>query len=163
MHITSLRELYLAELQELSDGERQLVEMLKLMMEVVSSDSMLQLLHKLQKEAIRQEQRLNMLLQDHGVDASTHADQAMEALINETKKMSEMTADGLRNAALIASLQKVEHYEIAAYGSIATLAGQLGFGDDQRLLHRSLQEERRADKLLTGLAKAGINEEARAA
>jgi ferritin-like metal-binding protein YciE len=71
--------------------------------------------------------------------------------------------DDLRDAGLIASAQKLEHYEIAAYGSAAALAGQLDFREDQKLLHSILEEERRADKLLTDLAKAEINHDAAAA
>jgi ferritin-like metal-binding protein YciE len=68
--------------------------------------------------------------------------------------------DDLRDAALIASTQKVEHYEIAACGTAASLAGQLDLRDDQRLLHESLEEERAADAVLTTLAKSEVNRDA---
>jgi len=64
------------------------------------------------------------------------------------------------HAGLIASAQKLEHYEIAAYGSAAALAGQLELRDDQHLLHESLDEEKRMDALLTSLAKSQINQDA---
>ena len=61
--------------------------------------------------------------------------------------------NNLRDAGLIASAQKLEHYEIAAYGTAAALAGQLDLRDEQRMLHESLEEEKETDALLTKLAK----------
>ena len=88
----------------------------------------------------------------------------MEALVNETKKMlALLERDDLRDAGLIASAQKLEHYEIAAYGTAAALAGQLGLRDDQRMLHDSLEEERKTDAALTKLAKGEVNQDALAA
>jgi ferritin-like metal-binding protein YciE len=71
--------------------------------------------------------------------------------------------DDLRDAGLIASAQKIEHYQIAAYGTAAALAGQLGLRDEQKMLHLSLEEERRADILLTQVAKREVNPDAVAA
>jgi ferritin-like metal-binding protein YciE len=71
--------------------------------------------------------------------------------------------DDLRDAGLIASAQKLEHYEIAAYGSAAALAGQLDLRDDQVLLHDSLLEEKEADAILTDIAKGEVNPDALAA
>ena len=79
------------------------------------------------------------------------------------KMMSMVKGNDLRDAALVASAQKVEHYEIAAYGTAAALAGQLDYRDDQRLLHLSLQEENDTDMLLTRLAKIEVNQDALAA
>lgn len=64
---------------------------------------------------------------------------------------------------LIASAQKIEHYEIAAYGTAAALAGQLDLRDEQNMLHMSLEEEREFDAVLTRLAKGEINRDALAA
>ena len=94
------------------------------------------------RETKAQSKRLQSILQNHGAKLRAHTDQAMEALINETEKMlSLLEGDDLRDAGLIASLQKLEHYEIAAYGTAAALAGQLELRDDQRMLHDSLEEE----------------------
>ena len=68
-----------------------------------------------------------------------------------------------RDAGLIASAQKLEHYEIAAYGTVAALAGQLDLRNDQQMLHESLEEEKRADVRLTKLAKREVNPDALAA
>jgi ferritin-like metal-binding protein YciE len=69
----------------------------------------------------------------------------------------------LRDAGLIASAQKLEHYEIAAYGTAAALAGQLGMRDDQAILYETLQEEKQFDALLTQLAIGEVNPDALAA
>ena len=87
----------------------------------------------------------------------------MEALVNEAEKMLSLLEGELRDAGLIASAQKLEHYEIAAYGTAAALAGQLDLRDDQRMLHDSLEEERKADAALTKLAKGEVNQDAAAA
>ena len=90
----------------------------------------------------------------------------MQGLIREGQEM--ITAQGdaaVRDAGLIAAAQRVEHYEIAAYGTVRTIADQLGFDDAKDLLDQTLDEEGQADKLLTkiatgGLLKTGINEKA---
>jgi ferritin-like metal-binding protein YciE len=88
----------------------------------------------------------------------------MEALLIETEKMlSLLEDDNLRDAGLVASAQKLEHYEIAAYGTAAALASQLELRDDQRMLHDSLEEERKTDAALTKLAKGEVNQDAAAA
>jgi ferritin-like metal-binding protein YciE len=88
----------------------------------------------------------------------------MEALLIETEKMlSLLEDDNLRDAGLVASAQKLEHYEIAAYGTAAALASQLELRDDQRMLHDSLEEERKTNAALTKLAKGEVNQDAAAA
>jgi ferritin-like metal-binding protein YciE len=66
----------------------------------------------------------------------------------------------LRDAEMIASAQKVEHYEIAAYGTVAAYAGILGFTDDQNTLHAILDEEKNTDRTLTDLAEKLVNKDA---
>src|SRR5215469_9108013 len=75
-------------------------------------------------ETKEQSKRLQSILQNHGAKLRAHTDQAMEALVSETQKMlSLLEGDDLRDAGLIASAQKLEHYEIAAYGTAAALSG----------------------------------------
>jgi ferritin-like metal-binding protein YciE len=107
---------------------------------------------------------LESILQKHGANPRAHTDQAMQALVNETEMMLGMlNGNELRDAGLIASAQKLEHYEIAAYGTVAALAGQLDLRDDQQMLHESLEEEKQADLRLTKLAKREVNPDALAA
>ncbi|WP_113366133.1 ferritin-like domain-containing protein [Rhizobium mayense] len=161
MQISSFKDMYLAELQELVSVESQLADSLLRMAEVAAHPSLKDAMvhHRAQTEV--QKDRLISLLQKHGADPATHTDQAMQALIHETEKMASMLkGNDLRDAGLIASAQRLEHYEIAAYGTAAALAGQLDLREDQEVLHRSLEEEKQTDVLLTRLAKGEINRDA---
>jgi len=87
----------------------------------------------------------------------------MQAIVREAEKWAKMVQDpDLRDAGLIASAQRVEHYEIAVYGTLATWAKQLGSDEDERTPHAILDEEKRSDETLTGLAKQVINPDAAA-
>jgi ferritin-like metal-binding protein YciE len=158
MKIKSFTELYIAELQELANVEDQLAELLLEMAEVASNLDLKDALSNHREETLVQEERLESILTKHRAPANAHADQAMQALASETRKMMEIVeGNELRDAALIASAQKVEHYEIAAYGTASALAEQLNLRDDQELLRQTLEEEKKADALLTQLAESGVN------
>jgi len=156
--------MYIAELQELASMESQLGNALRRMSQAASHPSLKAALDNHQRETVKQSHRLEEILKNYGVSSRQHTDQAMEALVKETEKMMKMLSeDNLRDAGLIASMQKIKHYEIAAYGTAAALAGQLDIREDQRQLHESLEEERQADKALSDLAKSEINQDAVAA
>ena len=164
MQIKNFKDMYIAELQELVSVEDQLADALTKMIEVASHPSLKNavMLHREVTKA--QSNRLRSILEKHGAKADAHTDQAMQALVKETRKMLGMLkGNDLRDAGLVASAQKLEHYEIAAYGTAAALAGQLDLRDDQRMLHDSLEEERKADAELTKLAKSEVNQHALAA
>ena len=164
MQITNFKDMYMAELQELLSMEQQLSEALMRMAEAVSHPSLKDAFRRHQRQTLAQADRLRSILKEHKAEGETHTDQALQAMIKEAGKMIEMLkGDDLRDAGLLASAQKLEHYEIAAYGSVAALAGQLELRDDQQLLHDSLEEEKRTDELLTSLAKGEINQDALAA
>jgi ferritin-like metal-binding protein YciE len=164
MQITSFEDMYIAELQELRSLEGQLADALLRMAQMASHPSLKDALMRHREQSQVQEQRLDAMLRRHDANPAEHTDQAMQALIAEIEKMMSMVkGNDLRDAALVASAQKVEHYEIAAYGTAAALAGQLDYRDDQRLLHLSLQEEKDTDMLLTRLAKIEVNQDALAA
>jgi len=154
MKITNFKDMYIAELQELVSMEGQLTDELSRMAAAASHP----------EETQVQRQRLESILQKHGANPRAHTDQTMQALVNETEMMLGMLkGNDLRDAGLIASAQKLEHYEIAAYGTVAALAGQLDLRDDQQMLHESLEEEKQADVRLTKLAKGEVNPDALAA
>jgi ferritin-like metal-binding protein YciE len=164
MQIKKFKDMYLAELQELVSVESQLGDLLKRAAEAASHPSLKDALKRHCLETLQQGDRVRSILQKHGADAQVHTDQAMQAIVAEAEKMMRiLQGDDLRDAGLIASAQKIEHYEIAAYGSAAALAGQLDFRDDQKQLQAIMEEEKRADKLLTELAKAEVNQDAAAA
>ncbi|WP_024508591.1 DUF892 family protein [Bradyrhizobium sp. ARR65] len=163
MQIDNFKDMYIAELQELVSVEEQLENALLRMAEASSHASLRAALEQHQRETIVQGERLRSILKKHGASPKLHTDQAMQALINETKKMyTIVTQDYVRDAGIIASAQRLEHYEIAAYGTAAALAGQLEFREDQHLLHNSLEQEKRTDELLTTLAKTEVNRDANA-
>ena len=164
MEISNFKDMYLAELQELVSVEGQLADALLRMAGAASHPALRRALLHHRAETETQRERLITILLKHGANPTAHIDQAMQALITETKKMlTILKMDDLRDAGLIASAQKLEHYEIAAYGTAAALAGQLGLRDEQKMLHLSLEEERRIDALLTQLAKRKVNPDAVAA
>jgi ferritin-like metal-binding protein YciE len=164
MQIKKFKDMYIAELQELLSMENQLGDTLKWAAEAASHPSLKEALLRHCLETLQQGDRVRSMLQKHGADAERHTDQSMQALIFEAEKMmSILQGDDLRDAGLIASAQKIEHYEMAAYGSAAALAGQLELRDDQKQLHTILEEEKRADKLLSELAKTEVNQDAAAA
>jgi len=164
MVISKFKDLFLAELQELLDAELQLSHLLLRMAGAATHPSLKRALIHHRAETETQAARLETILLKHGADPVEHVDEAMQALVGETMKMLAMlTDDNLRDAGLIASAQRIEHYEIAAYGTAAALAGQLNLRDEQKMLHLSLEEEKRADALLTQLAKREVNRDALAA
>jgi ferritin-like metal-binding protein YciE len=164
MEISNLKDMYLAELQELASVERQLADALLRMAGAASHPALKRVLVRHRAQTETQHERLVTILEIHGASPTAHTDQAMQALVTEAKKMlTILTEDDLRDAGLIASAQKLEHYEIAAYGTAAALAGQLNLRDEQKMLHLSLEEEKRVDALLTQLAKREINQNALAA
>jgi ferritin-like metal-binding protein YciE len=164
MQITNFKDLYIAELQEMRSLEGQLGEALMRMAEVASNPTLKSVLMDQREQALAQEQRLGSMLSRHDANPRAHTDQAMQALVGEAEKMLTMVkGNDLRDAAMIASAQKIGHYQIAAYGTAAALAGQLDLRDDQRTLHQSLEEEKEADEALTQLAKGEVNQDAVAA
>jgi ferritin-like metal-binding protein YciE len=164
MEINNFRDMYIAELQELVSVEEQLTEGLLRMAQVASHPALRDVLIHHREETQLHKDRLQTILHRHRADPMEHIDQAMQVLMRETEKMLAMLkGNELRDAGLIASAQKLEHYEIAAYGTVAALAGQLGLRDDQRMLHETLEQEKKADLLLTQLAKREVNRDALAA
>jgi ferritin-like metal-binding protein YciE len=164
MRIDDFRQMYLTELQELRSVEDQLVQALPKMVEMIEHPQLRHALLTHLDETKAQRDRLDGLLRRHGVDAREHEDGSMQAILREAERWAKMVSDpDCRDAGVIASAQRVEHYEIAVYGTLASWAKQLGFLEDGRTLHDILEEEKRADEKLTSLAKQVVNPEAAAA
>jgi ferritin-like metal-binding protein YciE len=109
----------------------------------------------------RQAERLEQIFEKLGVRGSGKKCYAMRGLIEEGEEMMDEDAEGeVMDAGLIAAAQKVEHYEIAGYGTVCTWAQQLGQKEALRLLRQTLEEEKQTDEKLTRLAESGINQEA---
>jgi ferritin-like metal-binding protein YciE len=113
------------------------------------------------RETETQIARLEEVCRAVGCKTGGNTCEATEGLIAEGEEVMKMglDADAL-DAGLIAAAQKVEHYEIALYGTLCTFAKQLGHPDAARLLHQTLEEEKATDAKLTRLAEAGINQKA---
>jgi ferritin-like metal-binding protein YciE len=164
MQIANFTELYLAELQELHSMKDQLADAHQRFAEAAQNPRLSNEFLKHHKETEAQIERIDDLLARHDADGNPHTDQATQALVREAEKMIAIIPEGeLRDVALIASAQKIAHYEIAAFGSAAALAGQLDQRADQKVLHTCLQEEKRADNALTKIAKGDVNPHAVAA
>ena len=161
MEIKSLEQMYIAELQELASVERQVAECLARVAKAASHPALKNALDDHREETERQNERLESILEKCGANPAAHTDQAMQALVYETEKTIPMLKnEELRDAGIIASIQRLKHYEIAAYGTVAALAGQMNLPDDQKMLHDSLEEERHADAALTVLAMREVNPQA---
>jgi ferritin-like metal-binding protein YciE len=157
MAIGGFRDLYLAELQEARSVEAILVEGLP-KMQKAASDARLKQAFGDHLEATREHlQTVDAILKRLGA-TEEHRDQGFERMAQEAEKMAGMVDGGpLRDAALIASAQRIEHYEIAVYGTLATYARQLGLTEDSELLAEILEEEKDADELLSDIAEGVVN------
>jgi ferritin-like metal-binding protein YciE len=161
MNIPSLRDLYIAELQEIRSVEEQLVGALPRMADVAGHPELKQGIQTHLEETRVQQSRVEEVLRRHNAKPREHVDQAMQAMLQEADKWANMVQDrDLRDAGIIASAQRVEHYEIAVYGTLATWAKQLGLDEDVPALLAILEEEKRTDERLSLLAKRMINPDA---
>jgi ferritin-like metal-binding protein YciE len=161
MNIKDFREMYISELQEACSVEEMLVGALPKMAEKAKHDRLRQAIQSHLEETKGHKQKVEAILKRHGASTKEHTDQSMQSLIGEAEKMTKIVGDGpLREAAMIASAQRIEHYEIALYGTLATYAEMLGLDDDKDTLASILEEEKDADEQLSDLAFGVINPEA---
>ncbi len=158
----ALRELYIDELKDLYSAETQLVKALPKMAKAASSDELRQGFEKHLKQTQEHVQRLEKIFQGLGESPKGKKCKGMEGLIEEGSEAMEEDYDGsVLDAALIGAAQRVEHYEIAGYGTVRSMAETLGEDDHVSLLEETLQEEKETDEKLTELASQ-INVEANA-
>jgi ferritin-like metal-binding protein YciE len=161
MQVHDFRQMYVAELQEMRSSEDQLVHALPKMADMVQNPQLKQAIRHHLEETKSQRDRLDGLLRRHGADAREHQDRSMQVIVQEAERWGKMVADpDCRDAAAIGSAQRVEHYEIAGYGTLANWAKHLGLDEDQKTLHDILEQEKKTDEKLTKLAKQVINPEA---
>ena len=159
--MSNLQDLMVENLKDLYSAETQLLKALPKVAKKVENDQLRQALTMHVKETEGQVRRLEQILDRMGERPGGKKCKGMEGLIEEAKELMEEDADpDVMDAGLIVDCQKVEHYEIAGYGSAVTFAKLLGDQESARLLAQSLDEEERADKKLTQIAMSGINVEA---
>jgi ferritin-like metal-binding protein YciE len=160
MNVDNFRSLYSAELQEACNLEAQLVQALPKMAGAAHDPELRDAVRMHLEETRDHQHRVEAILRGHNVGAGPreHTDQTMQAIIRESQKWAGMVQDpDLRDAGLVASLQRIEHYEIAVYGTLATWAKQLRLQEDMHALLDILAQEKGADERLTKVAKANVN------
>jgi ferritin-like metal-binding protein YciE len=161
MPIESLQDLYIEELKDIYSAENQLVKALPKMAAGANHNSLRAAFEDHLEVTRGHVTRLETIFKDLGEKPSGKHCKRMEGLIEEGKEMLEEKADpDVRDAGLIGAAQRVEHYELAAYGTVRTIALQLGLKDHAELLQMTLDEEGETDKKLTELAENGVNKDA---
>ena len=163
MDLDSLKDLFIDELRDLYDAENQITEALPKLIEKAQYPQLKSALQEHLEVTRGQIRRLESIFQRLGEKPSGESCKGMKGLIKEGDDMA--TRDGspsVIDAAIISAVQRVEHYEIAGYGTVRTYADLLGEKEFVSLLQQTLDEEKEADKSLTELAKT-INVQARAA
>ena len=145
-------------LQDTYSAETQLLEALPEMAEAASTPELKQAFQEHLEVTQRQVERLEKVAKIVGIDPDGEDCEAMEGLIAEGEEIiDDHEAGPVRDAALIAAAQKVEHYEIAAYGTLAAMAKAFGLKEAVELLVQTLQEEKDTDESLTELAEEHVN------
>jgi len=162
MSLESIQDLLVEEVNDLYSAELQLVAALPKMAKAASNAQLRSGIEAHLRETQRQVSRLEQVFELMDVPIKAKHCKAMEGLIKEgSEVIDEKKADpSVRDAALIAAAQKVEHYEIASYGSAIAHANVLGLGNVSKVLQKTLAEEKFTDQKLTGLAEGRVNRDA---
>jgi len=158
--MTSLQDLLVEQLADLYDAENQLTKALPKMAEAASTPELQKAFKEHLKQTKEHGERLDQVFKDLGVPAKKQHCKAMEGLIKEGAEAIEARGTGpLKDLALIAAAQRVEHYEIAGYGNVRAFAEHLGYDTVTDLLNQTLDEEGAADQKLTKIAEGSILKE----
>ena len=161
MAVKTLQDMFLHELRDIYHAEKQLLRALPKMARAASSDKLKQAFEQHAEETKGQVERLEQVFEQLDQRTRGKPCEAMQGLVEESKEaMEEIKTPEVLDAALIVAAQKVEHYEIASYGSLRTLAEALGYKDAAKLLDQTLAEEKKTDELLNKLALSEINKRA---
>ena len=161
MAVKTLQDLFVEELRDIYHAEKQLTKALPKMAKAASSDKLKQAFQQHLEETKGQIERLEQIFESLDLRTRGKPCEAMQGLVEEGKEvMEEVKEPEILDAALIVAAQKVEHYEIASYGSLRTLADALGHKDAAKLLDQTLAEEKKTDELLNKLALGDINKRA---
>jgi ferritin-like metal-binding protein YciE len=164
MKLKTLHDLLTHELQDLHSAEMQLVKALPKMAKAATNEDLKAGFEEHLEETRNHVTRLEEVGKICECKVTGHKCKAMEGLIEEGADLiSEDAEDSVRDAALIGAAQRVEHYEIAGYGTARALAGLLGFDEAVDLLTETLDEEKATDEKLTELAESAVNVEAASA
>ena len=161
MTMETLQELYLEQLQDVYDAEKQLLKALPKIAKSATNEELKAVFEQHLEQTEEHVSRLERVFEELGEKPKGKKCKGMQGLLEEGKEMMEQDAsEEVLDAALIAAAQKVEHYEIATYGTLRTYAETLGFDDQADLLQETLDEEKDTDENLTELAVSCVNLEA---
>lgn len=155
--IDSMVALYTVELQELHSAEFQLCSVLQRLAETLPDFALERELKDYGTEVRARREDLERILASSGANPRQHPDQAMHALLRETRKMTHVAATNVRTAALIASLQRLIHYKIAGYGAVATYAKTLGRTEEAARLAGYADRDKSVDQALSSIAIELVN------
>ncbi|AET94882.1 MULTISPECIES: ferritin-like domain-containing protein [Caballeronia] len=159
----TLQDLFIHSLSDVYSAEKQLTKALPKLARASSHSELKQAFQTHLEETNGQIERIDQVVELCGIKLKRIKCVAMEGLVEEGQEQIEDFEEGpIRDAALIGAAQKVEHYEIATYGTLATVAKQLGYTDAMKLLLETLEEEKSTDEKLTQLAKAQAAEQTHA-
>jgi ferritin-like metal-binding protein YciE len=161
--LNSFDDLLVEQLEDLYDAEQRLTKALPKMADAAHSPSLKAAFQEHFRQTEGHVSRLQQVFKMLGKSAKSKTCEAMKGLVEEGQEAISARGDAdVRDAALIAAAQRVEHYEIAGYGTVRTFAQRLGHQDAARLLQQTLDEEAATDKKLTSLAESAINPKAAA-
>ena len=161
MSLDTLEKLYIDELRDLYNAENQLLKALPKMAKGASSPELKDAFEKHLEQTKGHVQRLEELFEQRDESPKGKTCHAMKGLIDEGSEiLKEHGEDSVLDAGMIVAAQKVEHYEIASYGSVRTFANLLGKDEEAKLLQSTLDEESETNEILNGLAESIVNPEA---
>jgi ferritin-like metal-binding protein YciE len=159
--LDTLEKLYISELRDLYSAENQLLKALPKMAKGASSPELKDAFERHLEQTKGHVERLEQLFEQLDESPKGKTCQAMKGLIEEGSEiLKEEGEDSVLDAGMIVAAQKVEHYEIASYGSVRTFANLLGQDEAARLLQSTLDEESETNEILNGLAETVVNQEA---
>jgi len=159
MKIESMYELYLDGLRDQYSGEQQLIDALPKVVEAADLEELKSAVAQHLEETKQQARRLEQIFDELSESPKGEECEAMKGLIKETAEVIKRVPEGsLRDAALIAAACKVEHYEIAGYGTLKTFAEELGHSQQASLLQSILDEEKHANETLSTIAMSTVND-----
>jgi ferritin-like metal-binding protein YciE len=161
MKMENLRDLYLQELRDVYDAEHQVLEVLPRMSDAAHDPELKSAFRDHIEKTRRHVQRLENVFNQEGEEPDRRTCHAMKGILREGEDLMKAKGDDATlDAALIAAAQRVEHYEIAVYGTLCAFARTMGKEDEARLLQEILDEESSTDRKLTEIAESRINVQA---
>jgi ferritin-like metal-binding protein YciE len=161
---SKFQQLFMDELKDIYWAEKNLVKSLPKMQKAATSEELANAIAEHVEATKGHVSRLEQVFEMLGAKAIAKKCPAMEGLIAEGQEVVSDTEEdtAVRDAGIIVCSQKIEHYEIAAYGSLRTLANRMGQSEIASLLEQTLEEEKETDQTLTQIAESSVNEEAAA-